>query len=76
MMKSAGLAPVLSFPSLGRIYNGQIVKGPIIVVVQTVNVALMHVLIGLVFYPLVLVYAIFDAYRSVERVNAYAERVR
>ena len=58
--KSAGLAAVLSFliPGLGQIYNGQIVKGLIIVVVQAINVALMHVLIGFVFYPIVLVYAI------------------
>ena len=79
MMKSAGLAAVLSFliPSLGQIYNGHIVKGLILVVVQTVNVALMHVLIGFVFYPIVLGYAIFDAYRSAERINAHAAgRVR
>jgi TM2 domain-containing membrane protein YozV len=76
--KSAGLAAVLSFliPGLGQIYNGQIVKGLIIVVVQAINVALMHVLIGFVSYPIVLVYAIFDAYRSAERINAYAGRVR
>jgi len=42
----------------------------------------MHVLIGFVFYPIVLVYAIFDAYGSAERMNAragrtpHAERVR
>ena len=77
--KSAGLAAVLSFliPGLGQIYNGQIVKGLILVVVQTINVALMHVLVGFVFYPVVLLYAIFDAYRSAERINAYAAgRVR
>jgi len=36
----------------------------------------MHVLIGFVFYPIVLVYAIFDAYRSAERINAHVGRVR
>jgi hypothetical protein len=40
------------------------------VVVQAVNVALMHVLIGFVFYLVVLVYAIFDAYGSAEGINA------
>ena len=72
MTKSAGLAAVLSFlvPGLGQIYNGQIVKGLILVVVQATNVALMHVLVGFVFYPIVLVYAVFDAYRSAERINA------
>jgi len=78
MMKSAGLAAVLSFliPGLGQIYNGRIVKDLIIVVVQAVNVVLMDVLIGFVSYPIVPVYAIFDAYRSAERVNAYAGGVR
>ena len=76
MMKSTGLAAVLSFliPGLGQIYNGHIVKGLILVVVQTENVALMHVLIGFVFYPIVLVYAIFDAYRTTERINAHTGR--
>jgi TM2 domain-containing membrane protein YozV len=75
-MKSAGLAAVLSFliPGLGQIYNGQILKGLILVVVQAINMALIHVLIGFVFYPIVLVYAIFDAYRSTERINARAGR--
>ena len=76
MMKSAGLAAVLSFliPGLGQIYNGHIVKGLILVVVQAINVALMHVLIGFAFYPIVLVYAVFDAYRSAERINASSGR--
>jgi len=78
VMKSAGLAAVLSFliPGLGQIYNGQIVKGLILVVLQAINVALMHVLVGFVIYPIVLVYAVFDAYWSAERINAYAGRVR
>ncbi len=77
MIKSAGLAAVLSFliPGLGQIYNGHIVKGLILVVVQAVNVALMHVIVGFVFYPIVLVYAIFDAYRSAERINASSSRM-
>jgi TM2 domain-containing membrane protein YozV len=78
MMKNAGLAAVLSFfiPGLGQIYNGQITKGLLIVVVQTINVALTNVLIGFVFYPIVLVYAVFDAYRTAQRINAYGGKVR
>ena len=70
--KCAGLAAVLSFliPGLGQIYNGQKVKSLNLVVVQAVNVALMHVLIGFVFYPVVLVYA----YRTAERINASSGR--
>lgn len=78
MMKNAGLAAVLSFliPGLGQIYNGQIIKGLLIVVVQAINVALTNVLIGFIFYPIVLVYAVFDAYRTAQRINAYVGRVR
>ncbi len=78
MTKNAGLAAVLSFliPGLGQIYNGQIIKGLLMVVVQAINVALTNVLIGFVFYPIVLVYAVFDAYRTAERINAYGGRVR
>lgn len=78
MMKNAGLAAVLSFliPGLGQIYNGQITKGLLIVVVQAINVALTNVLIGFVFYPIVLIYAVFDAYRTAQRINAYGGRVR
>lgn len=72
MTKNAGLAAVLSFliPGLGQIYNGQIIKGFLIVLIQAVNVALFHVLIGFVFYPIVLVYAVFNAYRAARRITA------
>jgi TM2 domain-containing membrane protein YozV len=78
MTKNAGLAAVLSFlvPGLGQIYNGQIAKGLVIVVVQLINVALTNVLIGFVFYPIVLVYAVFDAYRTAQRINALGGRSR
>ncbi|MDQ4106262.1 MAG: DUF5683 domain-containing protein [Actinomycetota bacterium] len=71
-MKNAGVAAVLSFliPGLGQIYNGQILKGLIIVVVQLINVALTNVLIGFIFYPIVLVYAVYDAYNAANRINA------
>lgn len=70
-MKNAGVAAVLSFliPGLGQIYNGQILKGLIIVVIQLINIALMNVLIGFITYPIVLVYAVYDAYRKAESIN-------
>ena len=42
-MKSAGLAAVLSFliQGLGQIYNGQIIKGLILVVIQALS--LIHI---------------------------------
>lgn len=70
-MKSAGLAAVLSFliQGLGQIYNGQILKGLILVVIQAINIALTNVLIGFIFFPIVLIYAVYDAYRGAEKVN-------
>jgi TM2 domain-containing membrane protein YozV len=71
-MKNAGLAAVLSFliPGLGQIYNGQILKGLVIVVIQLINAALTSILIGFITYPIVLVYAVYDAYRVANRINA------
>lgn len=72
MMKSPGLAAVLSFfwTGVGQIYNGQILKGLILIVVQVVNSLLMFVLIGFVTYPIVWIWGMFDAYRTAEKYNA------
>ena len=71
-MKSSGLAAVLSFfiSGLGQIYNGQIVKGLFIMVIQVVNWILTGVLIGWIPLAIVWVWAIFDAYYVAERENS------
>ncbi len=71
-MKNAGLAAVLSFfiSGLGQIYNGRILKGLVIIVVQAINGALTTVLIGWIPLAIVWVWAIIDAYREAERINA------
>ena len=71
-MKSAGLAAVLSFfiSGLGQIYNGQLLKGLVIIVVQIINGALTTILIGWIPLAIVWVWAIIDAYREAERINA------
>ena len=71
-MKSAGLAAVLSFfiSGLGQIYNGQILKGLVILVVQIINGVLTTILIGWIPLAIVWVWAIIDAYREAERINA------
>ncbi|HEX7126317.1 MAG TPA: hypothetical protein VF406_11215 [Thermodesulfobacteriota bacterium] len=71
-MKSPGLAAVLSFfwPGVGQIYNGQIAKGLALVVVHAVAWALVWVVIGVLLVPVVWIYAIYDAYRTAERINA------
>lgn len=70
-MKSAGLAAVLSalINGLGQIYNGQILKGIIIIVVQIINGALTAILIGWILIPIVWVWAVYDAYRGAEKIN-------
>ncbi|WP_342387746.1 hypothetical protein [Salinicoccus bachuensis] len=70
--KSPGIAAVLSalISGLGQIYNGQILKGIIIILLQVINGALTIVLIGYVFLPIVWLYAVIDAYRSAEKINA------
>lgn len=71
-MKNPGTAAVLSFliTGMGQIYNGQIAKGIMFVVLQLINIALMTVLIGYATFFLLWVYAIYDAYRQAETVNA------
>jgi TM2 domain-containing membrane protein YozV len=69
--KNPGLAAVASFffSGLGQIYNGEILKGVLLMVIQVINVLLMFVVIGFVTYPLVWVYGIWDAYKSAEKFN-------
>ncbi|MFD2830622.1 hypothetical protein [Corticicoccus populi] len=69
--KSSGLAAVLSFfiSGLGQIYNGQILKGIIILLIQGINGLLTFILIGYIFLPIVWLFAIIDAYRSAEKIN-------
>lgn len=73
-LKNPGLAAVLSFffTGLGQIYNGQIGKGIGMIVVQFINILLMFVVIGLITYPAVWIWGIYDAYKSAERLNASA----
>ncbi len=71
-MKSSGLAAVLSFfvPGVGQIYNGQILKGLLLFAVATVCAWLMVLLIGVILYPVVWIFGIYDAYSSAERISA------
>ena len=71
-MKNPGIAAVLSFfwTGVGQIYNGQIKKGIILIGVQILNALLMFLIIGLITYPVVWIWGIFDAYKKAERINA------
>jgi len=63
--KDPGIAAVLSFfiSGLGQIYNGDMAKGFIIMGIQVINIFLMFLLIGFITFPLVWLFAIWDAYR-------------
>lgn len=63
-MRSPLLAAILSLivAGLGQIYNGQITKGVIFIVLQLINTALTAVLIGWILMPIVGLWAMIDAY--------------
>ncbi len=54
-MRSPILAAILSLflLGLGQIYNGEVTKGVVFIVVQIINAALTTVLIGFVLMPIV-----------------------
>ena len=66
--KSPAVAAVLSaiINGGGQLYNGDVAKGAIIFGVQIVNVMLMFVLIGLITFPLVWIYSVYDAYKTAQ----------
>lgn len=70
-MRNPILAAILSLilSGLGQIYNGQITKGVIFIVVQLINAALTTVLIGWVLMPIVGLWAMIDAYVVAKRNN-------
>ncbi len=65
-MKDPGIAAVLSFfiTGLGQIYNGQIFKGLLLMLIQIINGFLCFLLIGFVLLPIVWIFGIVDAYRG------------
>jgi TM2 domain-containing membrane protein YozV len=69
--KNPTLAAILSFliPGLGQIYNGEVGKGILIIVVHIVNAILAMIIIGFFTGLAVLVWAIYDAYKVAERIN-------
>jgi TM2 domain-containing membrane protein YozV len=70
--KNPGIAAVLSFffTGLGQIYNGEIGKGLLMMIVQMVNVVLMFVLIGFITFPILWGYGIWDANKRAKEINA------
>ena len=70
-MKSPGLAAVLSFffMGLGQIYNGQIIKGIIFIILYSISIVSMAVIIGFITTPLLWILGMVDAYMTAEKIN-------
>ena len=70
-MKSSGIAVILSFfiPGLGQIYNGEIGKGVLFIIIAFILALTTAVLIGFILYPIFWIYNMYDAYKTAERIN-------
>jgi TM2 domain-containing membrane protein YozV len=70
-MRSPILAAILSLivAGLGQIYNGQVTKGVIFIVIQLINGALTAVFIGWFLLPLVGLWSVIDAYMTAKHSN-------
>ena len=69
--KNPGVAAVLSalWVGLGQIYNGEIGKGLVLIVVYIISWVLIFVFIGLVTTPIIWIYGIYDAYNTAKEIN-------
>jgi TM2 domain-containing membrane protein YozV len=63
------IAAVLSvvFPGLGQLYNRELEKGLVIMVASVVALVSVVVGVGILLYPAVWIYALWDAYKVAER---------
>ena len=69
--KNPSVATILSFffMGLGQIYNGQIGKGIVFIILYGVSVALMWVVIGFVTTPILWIWGMVDANNSAKKIN-------
>jgi|AntDeeMinimDraft_5_1070356.scaffolds.fasta_scaffold05115_3 TM2 domain-containing membrane protein YozV len=74
--KSPGIAALASavWTGAGQIYNGEIGKGIVLMVLMFVSALSMIVVIGFLTTPLIWGYSIYDAYRTAERTNQQQSR--
>lgn len=70
--KNPGVAAVLSFfwSGLGQIYNGEIGKGILLLVLYVLSAMLMFAVIGFITTPILWIYGMVDAYKTAEKINA------
>lgn len=71
-LKNPGVAAVLSalIPGVGQIYNGEIGKGVMFMIIQAVNAFLTLIVIGFITGFAVWVWGVVDAYKGAEKFNA------
>lgn len=69
--KNPAIATVLSFffMGLGQIYNGQIGKGVLFVVLYGISLALTWIIIGFITTPILWIWGMVDANNSAKRIN-------
>ncbi len=69
--KNPSVAVVLSFffMGLGQIYNGQIGKGVLFILLYFISGLLMFVLIGFITTPILWIWGMVDANNSAKRIN-------
>jgi TM2 domain-containing membrane protein YozV len=69
--KNPTTATILSFfiCGLGQIYNGQIGKGILFIILYGVSIALMFVIVGFITTPILWIWGMVDANKSAKKVN-------
>ena len=74
--KNPTIAVILSFfvTGLGQIYNGQIGKGVVFIVLYALSWASMWIVIGLVTTPILWIWGMVDAHNEARRINAELAR--
>lgn len=69
--KNPGVAAIASFffTGLGQIYNGEIGKGIMFIIIGGLLILSIFIVIGFILYPAFWIYNIYDAYKTAERIN-------
>ena len=69
--KNPSVATVLSFlfMGLGQIYNGEIGKGVLFIILYLISVGLMFIFIGFITTPILWIWGMVDANNSAKRIN-------
>ena len=69
--KNPSIATVLSFlfMGLGQVYNGQIGKGIVFIILYAISFVLMFVLVGFITTPILWIWGMIDANKSAKKIN-------